>query len=480
MKKNPSLFVCTMGGAIAASIASLSHAACPLDFPESAAIRRHVEEDDITSGLLELNDVRRLGRHLFGARFNICDGMGRPQTTGGGLKRSPTQPLFIRTSSPEAVSCAGCHSQPFLGGAGDFVANVFVLAQRLDPVTESVSSAFSVERNTLGMNGSGAIEMLAREMTAELQEQAAGLPDGSWALNAKGVEFNIVKAGGVVVESEGVNKDLVVRPFSQGGVIVSLRQFTVDAMNHHHGLQAEERFDLNPDRGFDSDFDGDGVHRELTVGDITALTVWQASLPAPQQVLPREHAQSLQVRDGEELFDDIGCTDCHRPALRLESRFFSEPNPYNPPGTWRDRTQSFEWDMTTQGPEPRLHRNHDGSVTVRAYTDLKRHDLCDDPSSPDPIRYYCNEQLAQDRPAQSGRPASEFFLTRKLWDVGNSGPYGHRGDITTLTEAILYHGGEARESRDAFALLPPELQSEIILFLESLRVVASDEHEDAD
>jgi len=43
------------------------------------------------------------------------------------------------------------------------VANVFVLAQVLDPVTDSVSAEFSDERNTLGMNGSGAIEMLARE-----------------------------------------------------------------------------------------------------------------------------------------------------------------------------------------------------------------------------------------------------------------------------------------------------------------------------
>ena len=33
------------------------------------------------------------------------------------------------------------------------------------------------------------------------------------------------------------------------------------------------------------------------------------------------------------------------------------------------------------------------------------------------------------------RPTEEF-LTRKLWDVGSSDPYGHRGDLTTMTEAI--------------------------------------------
>jgi hypothetical protein len=35
---------------------------------------------------------------------------------------------------------------PEVGGAGDFVANVFVLAQTLDPVTESVNGNFSNER----------------------------------------------------------------------------------------------------------------------------------------------------------------------------------------------------------------------------------------------------------------------------------------------------------------------------------------------
>lgn len=48
-----------------------------------------------------------------------------------------------------------------------------------------------------------------------------------------------------------------------------------NAMNHHHGMQSEERF------GAGADHDNDGVIDELTVGDITALTVFQAALPAP-------------------------------------------------------------------------------------------------------------------------------------------------------------------------------------------------------
>src|SRR5262249_58838223 len=82
----------------------------------------------------------------------------------GGAK----QPAFIRTSGPEANSCLGCHSDPRSGGAGDFVANVFVLAQERDPVVMTLDVRDSNERNTLGMMGAGPIEMLAREMSAEL------------------------------------------------------------------------------------------------------------------------------------------------------------------------------------------------------------------------------------------------------------------------------------------------------------------------
>ena len=68
------------------------------------------------------------------------------------------------------------------------------------------------------------------------------------------------------------------------------------------------------------------------------------------------------------------------------------------------------------------------------------------------------------------RPTSEF-LTRKLWDVANSDPFGHRGDLTTLTEAIYFHGGDARVERDAFFSLSQASQDAIIEFLKTLQVL---------
>src|SRR5215471_10890681 len=143
----------------------------PSRIGERPALEEHVKQIDIESGKLKFDDLLEIGQEIFEARWNFLDGQGRPAATGANAptKRNPLNNVpFIRTSAPDSTSCADCHHQPEIGGASGFVANVFVLAQILDPVTDSVSAEFSDERNTLGMNGSGAIELLAREMTVDL------------------------------------------------------------------------------------------------------------------------------------------------------------------------------------------------------------------------------------------------------------------------------------------------------------------------
>jgi hypothetical protein len=79
--------------------------------------------------------------------------------------------------------------------------------------------------------------------------------------------------------------------------------------------------------------------------------------------------------------------------------------------------------------------------------------------------FFCNEQVVQ-----NGVPTNQF-ITRKLWDVGNTAPFGHRGDLTTITEAILHHAGEARPQRERYAALPKQQQNEIVEFLNQLQVL---------
>jgi cytochrome c peroxidase len=451
---------------------------------ERPAVAVHLDQAAIEAGRVSVAEVLAHGQLLFDARFNALDGQGRPGTTGHGVPRSPTQPPFIRTSGPDANSCSGCHSQPRSGGAGDFAVNVFTLAQEADPVLESLDAGRSNERSTPAMMGAGLIELLAREMTGELlaareSARAEARSSGSAArreLRAKGVSFGAVTVlpdGRVDPrEIEGVDWDLVVRPFHQKGAVASLRDFTNTALNQHHGIQTSER------AGRGVDLDADGVKDELTIGDVTALVFFQAALDTPGRLLPRDEARRTAAARGELLFETIGCASCHLPSLTLEDARFSEPGPYNPRGNLRrdEGTRLVLVDLAREGIGPRPERLPDGRVVVRAFTDLKRHDLNDDE-----LRHFANERVAQGTLAgvlesaaftqvPRGRPRTQF-LTRRLWDVGNTDPYGHRGDLTTLTEAIHFHGGEARASRDAFFAQSDADRAAVIEFLRTLQVL---------
>ena len=92
---------------------------------------------------------------------------------------------------------------------------------------------------------------------------------------------------------------MVLRPFIQKGVIGTLRDFSNISMNHHHGMQSEELAGLN------SDLDRDGIVNELTEGDITAVTIFQATLDFPDNIFSEnEEIKSAQLK-GKEIFKEI-------------------------------------------------------------------------------------------------------------------------------------------------------------------------------
>ena len=474
---------------------------------------------------MSIPDLVDFGNTLFRARWTTQEGQGRPLTKGTGSPLTdPSSPLvfprnFDRLSGPEANSCFGCHNTPFAGGGGDRVSEVFVLGQRFDfldfnhmdahPTRGAVDelgnfvtmeTAFN-ERKTIGMNGSGFIEMLARQITADLQSQRNATPAGaSVALSSKGISFGTLihhadgswDASGVegipapsLGTAGGATPSLIIRPFHQVGNIVSVRQFSNNAFNHHHGIQAEERF------GIGTDIDGDGFVTEMTTADMTAVTLYQVTLNVPGQVIPRDPAVRAAIAAGQQLFTQAGCASCHIPALPLTANnnpgaagqpgwIYTEPNPYNPatgpnspnlvpgPAKYPVSAPALLVDLTSDRlPLPRL-KAAGGVVMVPAYTDLKIHTLADGPSDPNA------EPLDQNQPA--GSPGffagNQKFLTRKLWGLANSGPFGHAGKFTTMRDDINFgHNGEAKASRLAFQALKPAQQDEVIEFLKSLQVL---------
>jgi cytochrome c peroxidase len=471
------------------------------------AVARHLNERDLER--LTALDVIRHGRLLFNAPWTEQDGAGRPLMKGNTrFLADSSRPLtglrsFNRFSAPDANSCLGCHNLPSGGGSGDFVTNVFVLGQRFDffaldgdrrPTVSSVDeqgkpvtlgSAANL-RATTGMFGAGYLEMLAREITADLQEQRDQMvPGETRTLSSKGIIFGELTKGrdglwntsrvlGIPRQSLDAptpvdRPSLIIRPWHAAANAVSLREFSNNAFHQHHGIQSVERFGLNTDP------DGDGVSNELTRADLTAVSLYQATLAVPGRVISRDPEIEAAIWRGEKLFDKIGCAHCHVPELPLSRKgvTFEEPSPYNPPtNTRKGEIPSFRVELNSNElPAPRLSPDRDRPhiTYVPAFTDFKLHDITD-PASSDGV-----EPLDQNETIWSPkfRNGNRLFLTKRLWGVASEPPYFHHGQFTTLRQAVLAHHGEALGARLAFEKLSPSDRDAVIEFLKSLQILPS-------
>ncbi len=463
-----------LGAALLWPVLSISaQAEAPPPWSERAVFR-HVDQSQFVGvlGMAELDALTAFGETLFDARFTALDGGGRPMATQAIIptKRKRAAPgNFQRLAGMDANSCASCHNDPVMGGAGDFAVNVFVSEGFNNADFDSTDPQFSNERNTNHLFGSGLVELLAREMSADLQgirrealiQARKTGEEQRLPLISKGIRFGWItaKPDGLIVlkEIDGVDTDLVIRPFSHKGVMTSLRQFTVNALNHHHGMQPVERFGARWTG--ETDFDEDGKDDELTAGDVSALVAWQATLPAPGVMVPESSEWQAAAAQGAKVFHSVGCASCHVPALPLNSLAFHDPGPLDAAGTLRgpDMPQGAVYDLALLQWAQKLLKNDQGQIMVPLFGDLKRHKMTDRQ-----IAAFGNELLSQRFVER------DVFQTTELWGVGSTAPYGHRGDMATLDEVILAHGGAGRDARDAYRDLAEADRSSLIAYLKTL------------
>ncbi|MFO1124040.1 MAG: di-heme oxidoredictase family protein [Methylocystis sp.] len=160
---------------------------------------------------------------------------------------------------------------------------------------------------------------------------------------------------------------------------------------------------------------------ELADAQLDAVVTYISALAPPA----RRDLDDPRVVEGESLFRAIGCSDCHRDALHVA-------------------------DFSLQ---PTL----DGAV-IHPYTDLLLHDM--------------GEGLADGREDFDAGPRD--WRTPPLWGLGLAGKGGdganflHDGRARTPAEAILWHGGEAQSSANAFRNLPKPQRHALLAFLNSL------------
>ena len=175
------------------------------------------------------------------------------------------------------------------------------------------------------------------------------------------------------------------------------------------------------DRHLDCQAAAGGGSPEIEDEDLMKVVLYASSLAVPAM----RGAEDGQVVEGFVLFDEIGCSGCHRPSSRT-------------------------------GIHPTIPAL--SGQTIFPYTDLLLHDM--------------GEELADGRPdfEATGRE----WRTPPLWGIGlfqtvnDHTYYLHDGRARNLTEAILWHGGEAEAARERFVALPEARREALLRFLEAL------------
>ena len=151
------------------------------------------------------------------------------------------------------------------------------------------------------------------------------------------------------------------------------------------------------------------------------VTFYSQNLGVPR----RRDIDDAAVLRGKQQFYALGCISCHTPKYVTSREAITDAHKFQ---------------------------------LIWPYTDLLLHDM--------------GEGLADHRP--EGAADGYEWRTPPLWGIGLTQTVSghtlflHDGRARNLTEAILWHGGEAEAAKAGFANLPESARNDLIAFLESL------------
>ena len=172
----------------------------------------------------------------------------------------------------------------------------------------------------------------------------------------------------------------------------------------HNGVALPEGVDTVAD----PEIGGEGIER---------LVEYIRFLAPPQAVQPEDPKARADIREGERIFEFMGCDACHTPSF-----------------------------TTSASTSPALDRKR-----FRLYSDLLLHDM--------------GPELADI--CSPGIGPSEW-KTARLVGLAHRSEFLHNGRAQRLSDAILLHGGEAAAARDVFRRLTDQARSQVLAFLQSL------------
>ncbi|MGO4702988.1 di-heme oxidoreductase family protein [Dyella sp. 2RAB6] len=182
-----------------------------------------------------------------------------------------------------------------------------------------------------------------------------------------------------------------------------------------------------PDKGL-LDADLLAISRYLALVAVPAQRSIKSGFPKGVSPLPHLDVDPDHVAAGAAVFQAVRCASCHTAQM-----------------------------TTGSGHEFQELREQ----AIKPYTDLLLHDM-----GPDLADNYA-EGLASGKMWRT-QPLWGIGYTERVMGTGGSVGYLHDGRARTLTEAVMWHGGEAERARQRFSALSTADRQALLAFLQSL------------
>ncbi len=380
--------------------------------------------------------TKEAGRDLFEHEWAAND----PLAHGDGLG-----PVY------NAKSCAACHFQGGVGGAGDAAHNIHnydALPTPRDPqlhagtvhaaATETalkesfdlVHRRYPIVKGGIRVQDGCSYKVSDFDPVRSVTLQPTALFGAGWIdrISPKAItsshmtrmvkntvkeldlDFSAVPAGRVRYLPDGR-----VGKFGWKAQFATLEEFVAAACANELGLGTPLTEQAKPFARPDAA----AIPPDLDKTQFKQLVAFVDTLPRPVEAVPDAAAARTAAARGKEAFAAVGCAVCHTPDV--------------------------------------------GGV-AGVYSDFLLHTI-DDPRSggnygPEPL---------PDVPIPDDVPKANEWRTPPLWGVADSAPYLHDGSARTLRDAIARHGGDAKVVTEAYRKLPAADQEAVLAFLRTLK-----------
>jgi hypothetical protein len=326
------------------------------------------------------------GAFLFAHEHGLIEGVG---------------PLF------NGRACADCHDSPIPGGMGTDVNSLVTrFARVVKGVYRDVYGGPIARVHSIMELGADCNLQTGVPPTANVTSVRSAFTLRGSALIDTILDFEILKNQALepsnVRGKANVGPDGRVGHFGWKAQQPTLIEFIAEAMKDEMGV-------TNPLDPLDNII-GCGANLPSLEADAVEATSLVAFLDSVDPPVPT--TQCLESA-GATVFANIGCADCHTPAL---------PGPGSPTSA---------------------------EIPVHLYSDLLIHNM-----GPD-----LDDGIVQ------GDAGTSEFRTAPLWRVSDRARFLHNGSANSLPEAIEAHGGQAAEAKTAFDALTPADQEALLSFL---------------